>query len=162
MEDLHVVPALPRGAPAATAEATPTATSSQQLAPEDTATLDGRRVLLVEDDARNLYATTALLERHGVTVIPASNAKEAYSALQQHPDTDLVLMDVMMPEIDGYEATRHIRSMKAFASLPIVALTAKASKSDRAESVAAGCNEYVVKPAETVELLSVMARSLRR
>ncbi len=142
------------------AEAAP-ASPAAPLVPEETQATAGRRILVVEDDARNLYAIASLLERYGVTVIPASNAREAYAALEKHPDTDLVLMDIMMPEIDGYQATRQIRSMKEFASLPIVALTAKASESDRAECLAAGCNDYVVKPAETRQLVSVIVRHLR-
>ncbi|AKU99936.1 Putative SigmaB asociated two-component system sensor protein [Labilithrix luteola] len=124
--------------------------------------LAGKKVLVVEDDARNLYAITSLLESQNVTVIAASNAREAFVALEAHPDTDLVLMDVMMPEVDGLEATRQIRSMKAFSTIPIVALTAKASAADRAECMDAGCNDYVVKPVELRPLVSVMARQLGR
>jgi CheY-like chemotaxis protein len=115
-------------------------------------------VLLVEDDPRNLYATTALLERHKMLVLPASSAKEAFARLDEHPDIDLVLMDVMMPEIDGYEATRQIRARKDAGDVPVIALTAKASASDRELALKAGCNEYVVKPAETGQLLSVLLK----
>jgi signal transduction histidine kinase/HAMP domain-containing protein/ActR/RegA family two-component response regulator len=123
--------------------------------------LAGRRILVVEDDARNLYATTALLEGRGATVVPASNAREALSALRQHPDADIVLMDIMMPEMDGYEATRQIRSIGEFTELPIIALTAKASASDREQSRAAGCNDYIVKPADADTLVSVIVHNLR-
>jgi CheY-like chemotaxis protein len=95
-------------------------------------------------------------------VVPASNAREAMAALQKHPDVDLVLMDIMMPEVDGYQATRGIRALPQFAGLPIVALTAKASESDRAQCLAAGCNDYVVKPVETRQLVSVIVRNLAR
>ncbi len=82
--------------------------------------------------------------------------------LEKYPDTDLVLMDIMMPEIDGYEATRHIHSMKEFTNLPIVALTAKASASDRDQALAAGCSDYVSKPAEARQLISVILQHLRQ
>ncbi len=131
------------------------------LTPEELAGVAGRKVLVVEDDPRNLYATTALLERHRMTVIPASNAKEAFGKLAQHPDVDVVLMDVMMPEIDGYQATREIHARKEFADLPIIAFTAKASPSDQALTLAAGCSDYVSKPAETAQLLSVILKHLR-
>jgi signal transduction histidine kinase/CheY-like chemotaxis protein/HAMP domain-containing protein len=129
---------------------------------EESRALAGKKVLVVEDDVRNLYAVTSLLERYDVRVVPTSNAREAFDALGRHPDVDLVLMDVMMPEIDGYEATRRIRATKGFAELPIVALTAKASESDRAQCLAAGCNDFVVKPANVGELVAIMLRNLRR
>src|SRR5262249_59225933 len=118
----------------------------------------GKRLRVVEDEARTLSAITAVLERHGVPVVPASSAREAYAALERHPDVDLILMDIMMPEIDGYQATRHIRSIRAHAETPIVALTAKASESDQAECRAAGCNDYVVKPVEMRRLVTVILR----
>ncbi len=129
--------------------------------PEDTTALAGRTALLVEDDARNLYAATALLERYQVQVIAASNAREAFARLHEHPETDIILMDIMMPEIDGYQAAREIRNMKEFANLPIIALTAKASASDRSQAEAAGFVDLVVKPVETRQLLAVMLRHLR-
>ena len=123
--------------------------------------LEGRKVLVVEDEPRNLYAVTSLLERHGVVVVPASSAREAFSKLRHHHDTDLVLMDIMMPEIDGYQATREIRGMPEFADLPIVALTAKASASDEARCRAAGANDYLVKPVDAKQLAAVVVRNLR-
>jgi HAMP domain-containing protein/signal transduction histidine kinase/ActR/RegA family two-component response regulator len=131
------------------------------IALEDTQTLAGKKILIVEDDARNLYSVTSLLERFKVHVIPANSAREAFARLREHSDTDLVLMDIMMPEMDGYQATREIRGMKEFAGLPIIALTAKASDADRAQCMAAGCTDYVVKPAETRQLVAVIARNLR-
>jgi signal transduction histidine kinase/HAMP domain-containing protein len=128
--------------------------------PDQVEALVGRTILVVEDDARNLFATTALLEGYGVKILPASNAREAYQALDQHPEIELVLMDVMMPEIDGYQATRAIRARKELAGLPIVALTAKASTSDRRSCEEAGCNDFVVKPAETKQLAAVIIRNL--
>jgi HAMP domain-containing protein/signal transduction histidine kinase/CheY-like chemotaxis protein len=134
---------------------------ADSLTTDDTRRLAGRTILVVEDDARNLYSVTSLLERFKVQVIPANSARDAYARLREHPDTDLVLMDVMMPEIDGYQATREIRGMKEFAGLPIIALTAKASDADRAQCIAAGCNDYVVKPADTRQLAAVIVRHLR-
>jgi signal transduction histidine kinase/HAMP domain-containing protein/CheY-like chemotaxis protein len=152
-------------APGATAPgeaaAAPALGPPSPVAPEESQALAGKRILVVEDDARNLYVITALLERYGVTVVPASNAREAYAALEKHPDVDLALMDIMMPEVDGYQATRQVRGMPGFGGLPIIALTAKAGETDRAQCLAAGCNDYVVKPAETRQLLSVIVRHLR-
>jgi CheY-like chemotaxis protein len=128
--------------------------------PEEAARLAGRKVLIVEDDARNLYAVTTLLEDHQMTVIPASSAHEAYARLREHPDIDVVLMDIMMPEVDGLQATREIRNMTEFARLPIIALTAKATQSGLAQATAAGCTGYLVKPAEPGQVLTVIAQSL--
>jgi CheY-like chemotaxis protein len=143
--------------------AKPTAVTAalSQPAAEDVELVAGKKVLVVEDDARNLYAITSLLERHGVNVFPATSAREALAALGQHPDTDLVIMDVMMPDVDGYQATKQIHAMKEFAALPVIALTAKASEADEAEAIAVGCSAYMVKPADTRQLLSVIARHLR-
>jgi CheY-like chemotaxis protein len=127
----------------------------------EAAPIAGRKILVVEDDARNLYAITTLLEKHDATVFAVASAREAFAALDEHPDIELVLMDIMMPDIDGLQATRQIRATPKFAELPVVALTAKASESDRAECQAAGLNDYVVKPAEVRQLLSVIARNVR-
>jgi CheY-like chemotaxis protein len=131
------------------------------LTPEMKEALAGKTILVVEDDARNLYSVTSFLERFKVHVIAANSAREAFARLREHPDVDLVLMDIMMPEIDGYQATREIRGMKEFSGLPIIALTAKASESDRAQCLAAGCTDYVVKPADTRQLVAVIVRNLR-
>jgi signal transduction histidine kinase/HAMP domain-containing protein/CheY-like chemotaxis protein len=146
---------------AGSAAQAPIALPSNGINPEHTRALGGKTILVVEDDARNLYSVTSLLERLKAQVIPANGAREAFARLREHPDTDLVLMDIMMPEIDGYQATREIRGMKEFAGLPIIALTAKASDSDRAQCLAAGCNDYVVKPADTRQLVAVIVRNLR-
>jgi HAMP domain-containing protein/signal transduction histidine kinase/ActR/RegA family two-component response regulator len=145
--------------PAAPAAVVPIAAA--EVVPEAVSGLAGKTALIVEDDARNLYAAAALLERHGMSVVAASNAREALARIREHRNVDVVLMDVMMPDTDGYEATREIRAMEGYADLPIIALTAKASESDRAAALAAGCTDYVVKPAETPQLLTVIARSLR-
>src|SRR5262249_34664346 len=102
-----------------------------------------------------------LLERIGMSVVVASSAHEALEILRRRPHLDVALMDIMMPEMDGLEATRQIRAMKEYADLPIVALTAKASPSDRDASIGAGCNEYVAKPADVRHLQSVIARVLK-
>jgi len=152
------VPTLPFDGRATEAATPPPA---KPLTPEDTQRLAGKKILIVEDDARNLYSVTSLLERFKVRVIPANSAREAFARLHEQPDTDLVLMDIMMPEMDGYQATREIRGMEEFAGLPIIALTAKASEADRAQCMAAGCTDYVVKPADTPQLTAVIVRNLR-
>jgi signal transduction histidine kinase/HAMP domain-containing protein/ActR/RegA family two-component response regulator len=128
--------------------------------PEDPGLLSGKKILVVEDDVRSLYAITSFLERYKVHLLPASNAQEAYACLEQNPDVALIIMDVMMPGVDGYQATRTIRSMPAFSSVPIIAHTAKASESDLRQCTAAGCTDYVVKPADNRQLLSVILRNL--
>jgi len=159
LRDELQIPTVPSVGPAV--EAPPLPLPAQPITVEDTKRLAGTTILIVEDDARNLYSVTSLLERFKVHVIPANSAREAFARLREHPDTDLVLMDIMMPEIDGYQATREIRRMKEFTGLPIIALTAKASESDRAQCVAAGCTDYVVKPADTRQLTAVIVRNLR-
>ena len=145
---------------AAKAEAAPSAAVGA-LPVSDSSALAGRKLLVVEDDARNLYAITGLFEHLKATVVPATSAREAFARLREHPDTDIVLMDIMMPEMDGYEATRQIRSMDELGGLPIIAVTAKASESDRARCLAAGCTDFVVKPADIRQLVAVVARNLR-
>ena len=124
--------------------------------------LAGKKILIVEDDVRNLYAVTSLLESCGMTVLPASTGREAINIVRDQPDIDLVLMDIMLPEMDGYQATRAIRAMKERAELPIIALTAKASESDRDTCLSAGCDDYLVKPADARHLVSTLGRYLSR
>jgi CheY-like chemotaxis protein len=116
----------------------------------------GKKVLLVDDDVRNLFALASALESRGLEVLFAENGREGIEALKQHPEIDLVLMDLMMPEMDGYEAMRALREMPDFKSLPIIALTAKAMKGDRDESIAAGASDYITKPVDIEQLLSLM------
>ncbi|MGH3132106.1 MAG: response regulator, partial [Gaiellaceae bacterium] len=116
----------------------------------------GRRVLIVDDDVRNVFALTSVLESHGMEVLFAENGNEAIEALRSNPAVDLILMDLMMPELDGYEATRIVRQMPELGKLPIIALTAKAMKGDREKSIAAGASDYVTKPVDTDQLLSLM------
>ncbi len=116
----------------------------------------GKRVLIVDDDVRNIFSLTSMLEDHGMQVSFAENGRDAVALLQERQDFDLVLMDIMMPEMDGYETTRAIRQVPALKSLPIIALTAKAMKGDREKTIAAGASDYITKPVDTDQLLSLM------
>jgi signal transduction histidine kinase/CheY-like chemotaxis protein len=120
------------------------------------AALDGRRILVVEDDVRNVFALSKLLEPHGAVVEIARNGREAIDQLAARPEVDLVLMDIMMPEMDGLEATRRLRRDPRFARLPIIALTAKAMTDDRERCLAAGANDYIAKPLDVDRLLSLV------
>ncbi|MFL5261298.1 MAG: response regulator, partial [Anaeromyxobacteraceae bacterium] len=120
------------------------------------AVFSGKRVLVVDDDVRNIFSLTSMLEDHGMQVSFAENGKDAIRLLNERHDFDLVLMDVMMPEMDGYETTRAIREMPEFQRLPIVALTAKAMKGDREKSIASGASDYITKPVDVDQLLSLM------
>ncbi|MBA8885862.1 HAMP domain-containing protein/CheY-like chemotaxis protein [Dokdonella fugitiva] len=124
--------------------------------------LAGKRMLVVDDDVRNIFALSSVLERHGMRVSTASTGQEAIDLLQATPDVALVLMDIMMPEMDGYETTRAIRSDVRFRSLPIVALTAKAMRGDREKCLEAGASDYLAKPVNTDQLLSVLRQWLHR
>ncbi|MFD9598149.1 HAMP domain-containing protein [Kitasatospora sp. NPDC086009] len=117
---------------------------------------DGQQVLIVDDDVRNVFALTSVLEQHGLTVLYAENGREGIEMLEQHENVALVLMDIMMPEMDGYATTEAIRRMPQFAGLPIIALTAKAMKGDREKSLEAGATDHITKPVETDHLLTVM------
>ncbi|MFD3457815.1 HAMP domain-containing protein [Streptomyces sp. NPDC058691] len=116
----------------------------------------GEKVLIVDDDIRNVFALTSVLEQHGLTVLYAENGREGIEVLEQHDDVAVVLMDIMMPEMDGYATTAAIRRMPQFAGLPIIALTAKAMKGDREKSIESGASDYVAKPVDTDHLLAVM------
>ena len=117
---------------------------------------------MIDDDPRNVFAITSSLELHGMTVTQAANGRKGIEALLGAEDTDLVLMDVMMPELDGYATMNKIRQMPAFATLPIIAVTARAMPGDREKSIAAGASDYVTKPVDTDELLACMERWLAR
>ncbi len=116
----------------------------------------GKKILVVDDDVRNVFALTSALESRGMHVIYAENGREGIDTLKQNPDVDLILMDIMMPEMDGHETTRAIRNMRRFKTLPIIALTAKAMKGDREKSIGAGASDYITKPVDTDQLLSLM------
>jgi CheY-like chemotaxis protein len=120
--------------------------------------LAGRKILVIDDDVRNLFAITSLLERRGVVVLPAGSAKEGLETLERNPDTALVLMDMMMPEVDGFEATRQLRADHRYRGLPIIALTAKAMSGDRAQALEAGCSDFIPKPVDQDRLLEVLHR----
>ncbi|WP_088889589.1 response regulator [Leptolyngbya ohadii] len=118
--------------------------------------LAGKKILIVDDDVRNIFALTSVLERYQMEILYAENGREGINMLQNHPDINLVLMDVMMPEMDGYETTRAIRQISQFTNLPIIALTAKAMRGDREKCMEAGASDYITKPVETDQLLSVL------
>ncbi|HET7230447.1 MAG TPA: HAMP domain-containing protein [Longimicrobium sp.] len=116
----------------------------------------GKKVMIVDDDVRNIFSLTSVLESQGMAVVFAENGRDAMEVLKKTPDVDIVLMDVMMPEMDGYETTRAIREMPEHAELPIISLTAKAMKGDREKSIASGASDYITKPVDTDQLLSLM------
>jgi CheY-like chemotaxis protein len=121
-----------------------------------TEVLRGRKVLVVDDDARNIFALTSVLENHEVEVISATNGRQAIEMIENTPGLSMVLMDIMMPEMDGYETMREIRKKAQFRTLPILALTAKAMKGDREKCLDAGASDYIAKPVNTSQLLSLM------
>ncbi|MDN3021243.1 HAMP domain-containing protein [Streptomyces sp. S.PB5] len=121
----------------------------------------GEKVLIVDDDIRNVFALTSVLEQHGLSVLYAENGREGIEVLEQHDDVTVVLMDIMMPEMDGYATTTAIRRMPQFAGLPIIALTAKAMKGDREKAIESGASDYVTKPVDPDHLLSVMQQWMR-
>jgi CheY-like chemotaxis protein/CHASE3 domain sensor protein len=118
--------------------------------------LKNRKILIVDDDMRNIYSLTNALEEEGLRCLTAENGRDALAMLKANPDTELVLMDVMMPEMDGYEATREIRKIEEFGKLPVIALTAKAMKGDREKCLEAGMSDYIAKPVDIHQLLSLM------
>ncbi|GAB2891068.1 HAMP domain-containing protein [Streptomyces deserti] len=120
----------------------------------------GHTVLVVDDDARNLFALSGILELHGFRVLHAENGRKGIETLVTNPDVALVLMDVMMPEMDGYTATAEIRRMPQYAELPIIAVTAKAMPGDREKSLASGASDYVTKPVDTRDLIACVRRWL--
>ena len=132
-----------------------------QAARDRDTSLEGRRILVVEDDARNIFALSSVLEPKGATVDIARNGREAIDALarsatQDGGAIDLVLMDIMMPEMDGLTAMREIRKRSEWKKLPIIALTAKAMKDDQEKCLAAGANDYIAKPLDVDKLLSLV------
>jgi hypothetical protein len=118
--------------------------------------LVGKKVLVVDDDVRNIFALSSVLERRGMTVLTAGTGREAINTLESTPDVAIVLMDIMMPDMDGYETMQIIRGNPSFRRLPIIALTAKAMKGDREKCLEAGASEYLAKPVNTEQLLSAL------
>jgi CheY-like chemotaxis protein len=118
--------------------------------------LAGKKVLVVDDDVRNIFALTTVLEQHNLQVLHAENGRAGIDTLLSAPDIDGVLMDIMMPEMDGYETMRAIRQLPEFKTLPIIAVTAKAMKGDRAKCIEAGASDYITKPVDLDQLFSVL------
>jgi signal transduction histidine kinase/HAMP domain-containing protein/CheY-like chemotaxis protein len=157
---LHLSAAQPEHVPALISE---TAADTGPRVPAEVSgheALRGRRVLVIDDDARNVFAITSTLELNGMTVTQAPDGRKGIERLLDREDPDLILMDVMMPELDGYATMHEIRQMPAFAALPIIAVTARAMPGDREKSIAAGASDYVTKPVDTDELLACMERWL--
>jgi CheY-like chemotaxis protein len=124
--------------------------------------LEGRKALIVDDDVRNIFALTSALEAYDIKVLRAENGRECLEAIEKHPDIDLVLLDIMMPEMDGYETMRAIRRIERFKDLPIIALTAKAMKADRDKCIEAGASDYISKPLDMDQLVSMLRVWLQR
>jgi CheY-like chemotaxis protein len=118
--------------------------------------LSGKNILVVDDDVRNLFALTTVFERFNINAITAESGKEAIQILNDNPKIDMVLMDIMMPEMDGYETTQKIRREHKNNTLPIIAVTAKAMKGDRQKCIEAGASDYITKPLKIDQLLSLM------
>ncbi len=160
------VPAVSTQPPAASgrsvAQPDPAAEPVLSAAPDPDDALNGAKVLIIDDDVRNVFALTSVFERCGVQVLYAENGREGIDVLERTEDIALVLMDVMMPELDGYATTEAIRGMPQFADLPIIALTAKAMKGDREKSISAGASDYIPKPVDVEHLLHVMREWLDR
>jgi len=123
----------------------------------DRGSLAGKTVLLVDDDMRNVFALTSVLEGSQIRVLFAENGREAIEVLRQHPEIDLVIMDIMMPEMDGYDAIHNIRLIPEYQDLPIIALTAKAMKGDRLKCIEVGASDYINKPVDVEQLLSLIS-----
>ncbi|MFF7341397.1 HAMP domain-containing protein [Streptomyces sp. NPDC008163] len=151
----------PQPVPAVEPEAWTVGGEEEPEQPRRTFRFGGEKVLIVDDDVRNVFALTSVLEQHGLTVLYAENGREGIEVLEQHDDVTVVLMDIMMPEMDGYATTSAIRRMPQFAELPIVALTAKAMKGDKEKALESGASDYVTKPVDPDHLLSVMEGYVR-
>ena len=130
--------------------------------PTDALESGKRKLLIVDDDARNIFALSIVLENKDMEVLSATNGRQAIETIQNTPDLAVVLMDIMMPEMDGYQTMREIRKIPAFRTLPILALTAKAMKGDREKCLEAGASDYIAKPVNTEELLSLLRVWLHR
>jgi CheY-like chemotaxis protein len=129
---------------------------------ESNKSLAGKRVLIVDDDVRNIFALSSVLEEYGMVVISADNGRDAIKLAQAEDDVDIVLMDIMMPEMDGLDTTREIRKIPGRKDLPIIAVTAKAMKGDRDRCLEAGAWDYLSKPVDTARLLAALRLWLQR
>ncbi|HEX6267819.1 MAG TPA: ATP-binding protein, partial [Burkholderiales bacterium] len=138
-----------------------TSVEAEEVAPQASNELADKRVLVVDDDIRNVFALTSALEQHGMKVLHAESGKEAIELLKQASDIDLVLMDVMMPGLDGFDTMRIVRQLDGYKTLPIVAVTAKAMAGDRERCLEAGANDYVAKPVNVDVLLATLWRTLQ-
>jgi CheY-like chemotaxis protein/two-component sensor histidine kinase len=138
-----------------------TTDAAAELAPQAAAGLAGKKVLVVDDDIRNVFALASALETHGMQVIHAESGKEGIEVLKKNADVDIVLMDVMMPGLDGIDTMRIVRQLERYRSLPIVAVTAKAMMGDREKCIEAGATDYVAKPVNMDVLLATLWRSLQ-
>ena len=118
--------------------------------------LAGSRILIIDDDIRNIYSLTSVLEAHDVKVLHAERGAEGISILETAADVDIALVDIMMPEMDGYETMRRIRSKPSIAAIPLIAVTAKAMKGDRQKCLDAGASDYIAKPVDIDLLLALM------
>jgi CheY-like chemotaxis protein len=128
----------------------------------DDAPVQGRKVLIVDDDVRNIFSLTSALEQHGMEVVFAENGREGIDKLKATPGIDIMLIDIMMPEMDGYETMREIRKLGPYRDLPLIAVTAKAMKGDREKCLEAGATDYVSKPVDIDQLLAVLRVQLGR
>jgi CheY-like chemotaxis protein len=124
--------------------------------------LAGKKVLVVDDDIRNIFALSTVLEEHDMVTVSAETGRDAIRILQTQPDIDVVLMDIMMPEMDGIDTMREIRKIPSLKGLPIIAVTAKAMKGDREKCIEAGAWDYLSKPVETEQMLAVLRAWLHR
>jgi two-component system chemotaxis sensor kinase CheA len=138
-----------------------TTEAAEQVAPAASAGLSGKKVLVVDDDIRNVFALTSALETHGMQVLHAESGKEGIELLKRSGDVDIVLMDVMMPGLDGIDTMRLVRQLDGYQELPIIAVTAKAMMGDRERCIQAGATDYVAKPVNMDVLLATLWRSVQ-
>ena len=115
-----------------------------------------KKILIIDDDPRNIYSLTKSLESLKMNIVTAIDGKEALKALEEHPEIDVVLLDMMMPNMDGYETATHIRENKKYKNLPVIAVTAKAMTGDREKCINAGASDYITKPVDVDQLLSLL------
>ena len=137
-------------------------TSSRSQRPDPATELTGRKILIVDDDIRNIYSLTSVLEARGAQVIHAERGQEGINLLETNPDVDAALIDIMMPEMDGYETMRRIRSSEHIAAIPLIAVTAKAMKGDRQKCLDAGASDYIAKPVDIDMLLALLRVTTER